>query len=116
LQVDAISTEHDGYDATVRLLRRQAKFDAIVTASDLIAIGAIRALREAGLSVPGDVAVTGFDNILAASMSNPPLTTVAQDSRAAGGALVDTLLALIRGETASSTVLPARLVVRASSG
>jgi DNA-binding LacI/PurR family transcriptional regulator len=116
LQVDAISTENDGYDATVRLLRRQSPFDAIVTASDLIAIGAIRALREAGLSVPGDVAVTGFDNILAASMSNPPLTTVAQDSRAAGGALVDTLLALIRGDLASSTVLPARLVVRASSG
>ncbi len=116
LQVDAISTETDGYDAAVRLLRRGVPFDAVVAASDLIAVGAIRALKEAGLAVPDQVAVTGFDDILAASMANPPLTTVAQDSRAAGGALVDTLLALIRGEAAPSVVLPARLVVRRSSG
>jgi DNA-binding LacI/PurR family transcriptional regulator len=116
LQADSISTEEEGHEATLRLLRRAAPFDAIVAASDLIAIGAIRALKEAGLAVPADVAVTGFDDILAASMANPPLTTVAQDSRAAGEALVDTLLALIRGEGAPSTVLPARLVVRQSSG
>jgi len=116
LQADAISTEEDGYEATVRLLRRNANFDAIVAASDLIAIGAIRALNEAGLDVPGRVAVTGFDDILAAGFANPALTTVAQDSRAAGEALVDTLLGLIRAEPQESVVLPARLVVRASSG
>ncbi len=116
LQVDAISTEADGYDATVRLLRRGEPFDALVAASDLIAIGAIRALKEAGLSVPAQVAVTGFDDISAAGMANPSLTTVAQDSRAAGEALVDTLLGLIRGEPMPSIVLPARLVVRQSSG
>jgi DNA-binding LacI/PurR family transcriptional regulator len=116
LQVDAISTEEDGYEATVRLLRRGAPFDAIVGASDLIAIGAIRALKEAGMDVPGHVAVTGFDDILAAGFANPSLTTVAQDSRAAGEALVDTLIGLIRAEPQSSVVLPARLVVRLSSG
>jgi DNA-binding LacI/PurR family transcriptional regulator len=116
LQVDAISTEEDGHEAATRLLRRGAPFDAIVAASDLIAIGAIRALGEAGIAVPERVAVTGFDDILAAGFANPPLTTVAQDSRAAGEALVDTLLGLIRAEPQSSVVLPARLVVRRSSG
>lgn len=116
LHVDAISTEGSGHDATMRLLRRGVPFDALVAASDLIAIGAIRALHEAGLDVPRDVAVTGFDDILAAGFANPPLTTVAQDPRAAGERLVDTLLGLVRGEKVDSVVLPARLVVRASSG
>jgi DNA-binding LacI/PurR family transcriptional regulator len=114
--VDAISTEQSGHDATVRLIRRAIGFDAIVCASDLIAIGAIRALVEAGLRVPQDVAVTGFDDILAARFVNPPLTTVAQDAVAAGERLVDTLLALVREQKAASVVLPANVVVRASSG
>lgn len=114
--VDAISTEESGHDAAVRLMRRDIGFDAIVCASDLIAIGAIRALAEAGLRVPHDVAVTGFDDILAARFTNPPLTTVAQDAVAAGEGLVDTLLQLVRAEPAKSVVLPARVVVRASSG
>ena len=113
--VDAISTEESGYDAAVRLIRRAIPFDAIVCASDLMAIGAIRALVEAGLRVPQDVAVTGFDDILAARFVNPPLTTVAQDAVAAGERLVDTLLRLVRAEKTASVVLPANVVVRASS-
>jgi DNA-binding LacI/PurR family transcriptional regulator len=116
LQVDAINTEEDGHEATMRLLKRGVSFDAVVAASDLIAIGALRALKEAGVDVPGQVAVTGFDDILAAGFANPSLTTVAQDSRAAGEALVDTLLGLIRAEPQASVILPARLVVRQSSG
>ncbi len=115
LHVDAMSTEEEGHEAALRLLARGVPFDAIVAASDLIAIGAIRALKEAGIAVPQDVAVTGFDDILAASFANPALTTVAQDSRAAGEVLVDTLLKSIRDEPLESVVLPARLVVRASS-
>ncbi len=115
LQVDALTTESEGYEATKRLIGRGEPFDAIVAASDLIAIGAMRALKEAGLSVPDQVAVTGFDDILAASLTNPPLTTVAQDAHAAGSVLVDTLLKLIKGEAAESIMLPARLVVRKSS-
>ncbi len=114
--VDAISTEESGHDAAVRLIRRAIPFDAIVCASDLMAIGAIRALVEAGLRVPQDVAVTGFDDILAARFVNPPLTTVAQDAVAAGERLVDTLLRLVRAEKSASVVLPANVVVRASSG
>jgi DNA-binding LacI/PurR family transcriptional regulator len=68
------------------------EFDAIVAASDLIAIGALRALQEAGIDVPRQVAVVGFDDIPAASLTNPPLTTVMQDTRRAGELLVETLL------------------------
>ena len=75
----------------------------------------VRALQEAGLSIPGDVAVTGFDDILAAGLANPPLTTVTQQPGEAGALLVDTVLRLVRNEPAESRMLPARLVVRRSS-
>jgi len=60
--------------------------------------------------------VIGFDDISAAGLANPPLTTIAQNTRAAGEVLVDTLLRLIRNEPAQSQMLPARLVVRRSCG
>jgi DNA-binding LacI/PurR family transcriptional regulator len=115
LQVDALSSEAEGHDAAVRLIARGEPFDAIVCASDLIGLGAMRALQEAGLSIPGDVAVTGFDDILSAGLANPPLTTVTQQPGEAGVLLVDTLLRLVRKEDAESRMLPARLVVRRSS-
>lgn len=115
LQADAITTEQAGHDAMAALLEQGHRFDAVFAASDLIAIGAMHALAERGLSVPGDVAVVGFDDITAASLATPPLTTVAQDARLAGAALVDTLLAQLRGEAPPCTTLPARLVVRKSS-
>lgn len=116
LQVDAISTEESGYGAAQELLSRNAPFDAIFAASDLIALGAMHALRDRGVNVPATAAVVGFDDIPPASLANPPLTTVMQDTRRAGQALVETLLKLIDGEPAASTVLPARLVVRQSCG
>jgi DNA-binding LacI/PurR family transcriptional regulator len=114
LQVDAITTEESGFQAACELRRRGVEFDAIVAASDLIAIGALRALQEAGLEVPRDVAVVGFDDIPAASLANPPLTTVMQDTRRAGELLVETLLRQIAGESANNSVIPTRLVVRKS--
>ena len=116
MQVNALSTEQSGYDAANELLVRGEKFDALVAASDLIAIGALRALQERGIDVPGSVSVVGFDDIPAASLSNPPLTTVMQDTRRAGEALVDTLLRLVQEEHAEGVVLPTRLVVRRSCG
>lgn len=116
LRVDAISTEESGHAAAIELLDRGRSFDAILAASDLIALGAMRALRERSLEVPGDVAVVGFDDIAAASLAHPALTTVIQDTRRAGEILVDTLLRAIRGDTVADRVLPARLVVRDSCG
>lgn len=115
LQVDAITTEAAGHDAALRLIGRGIPFDAIFAASDLIAIGAMRALEERDLQVPRDVAVIGFDDLPAASLAHPPLTTVAQDYRRAGELLVDTLLARIRGETTETALLPPRLMVRGTT-
>ena len=115
LQVNAESSEQSGYAAMETLLARARPFDALFAASDLIAIGAMRALADYGKSVPGDVAVAGFDDIPTASFVNPPLTTVRQDTGQAGEALVNTLLQLIRNEPAGSDMLPVKLVVRKSS-
>ena len=114
LQVDAINLEESGFQAASELRARGVEFDAIVAASDLIAIGALRALQESGIDVPRQVAVVGFDDIPAASLTNPPLTTVMQDTRRAGELLVETLLRQIAGEAASNSVIPTRLVVRKS--
>lgn len=116
LQVSAISTEEDGTRATRELMRRGEAFDAIVAASDLLALAAMRVLSAEGLRVPEDVAIVGFDDIPAAGFANPPLTTVTQDAALAGRRLVELLLARIRGEEAAGAVLPTRLVVRRSSG
>ncbi len=115
LQVDAITTEEYGQTACELLLKRGVPFDAICAASDLIAIGALRALREHGLRVPQDVRVTGFDDIPLAASVSPPLTTVAQDTKQAGQLLVEKLLALVAGETAEGMSIPVKLVLRESS-
>ncbi len=115
LMRDATSCEEDGFAAAQSLIMADRPFDAIFCASDLIAIGAMRALADAGRRVPQDVAVVGFDDQPAASLTSPPLTTVAQDARRAGEMLVDTLLAQLRGQAPAPVALPARLVVRGSS-
>jgi DNA-binding LacI/PurR family transcriptional regulator len=117
LQIDVIdSTELAGYAAAQALFARGVAFDALFCASDLIAIGAMRALMEHGLRVPEDVAVVGFDDQPVAAFTNPPLTSVLQDTKLAGEKLVDTLIREIRGESAVSEVLTPTLVVRRSSG
>ena len=116
LRVDAITTEEAGYAAANELLARRLGFDAIVAASDLIALGAMRALQEQRIDVPAAVSVVGFDDIPAAALANPPLTTIAQNTRLAGEVLVDTLLRQIQDEPVEARILPTRLVVRRSCG
>ncbi|MCW1978071.1 LacI family DNA-binding transcriptional regulator [Xanthomonas campestris] len=115
LQFDAITTELSGYTACLALLDSGQAFDAVCAASDLIAIGAMRALRERGLRVPQDVAVSGFDDIALAASVAPALSTVQQDTKQAGALLVESLVALIRGDVAQSRTIPVRLAVRESS-
>ncbi|WOP53915.1 LacI family DNA-binding transcriptional regulator [Xanthomonas euvesicatoria] len=115
LQFDAITTELSGYTACLALLDSGNAFDAVCAASDLIAIGAMRALRERGLRVPQDVAVSGFDDIALAASVAPALSTVQQDTKQAGTLLVESLVALIRGEAAQSRTIPVRLALRDSS-
>ncbi|MBS0481636.1 MAG: LacI family DNA-binding transcriptional regulator [Proteobacteria bacterium] len=110
-----VSIEEDGRAAAQDLLTAGTGFDAIFAASDLIAIGAMRALSAAGLRIPHDVAIMGFDDQPAASMTNPPLTTVMQDLKGAGELLVETLLARIEDRPVPDAVIPARLIARQST-
>jgi DNA-binding LacI/PurR family transcriptional regulator len=115
-QEDAIITEQSGHKAVNMLIERGVTFDAIFAASDMIAIGALRALAERGIGVPSDIAVVGFDDLPAASLTSPPLTTVQQDFKLAGELLVDALIRRIRNEDADTAALPAKLIVRKSCG
>ena len=76
----------------------------------------MRVLAGVGIAVPYDVAIVGFDDIPAASLANPPLTTIAQDSGLAGRQLVEMLLARIGNRPVESVMLPTQLVIRRSSG
>ena len=109
-----------GQEVTRELLQSRHSFSAIFAFNDVTAIGAISALREAGLRVPRDISVLGFDDITAASMHHPPLTTIHQPLRSMGQVAASTLLSLIRNEIphphpAAITVYP-KLVVRKSTG
>ena len=116
LQVDAITTERSGIEATRELLARGVSFDAIFAASDLIAIGAIQALLDAGYQVPEQVAVAGFDDIPMAQYCRPALTTLRQDTIGAGKVLVESLIRLIAEEPVESHTIAGQLIVRASCG
>ncbi len=116
LLFDAQGPETSGFAAADRLLASGRRFDAIFTASDLIAIGAIRRLNKAGLRVPEDVSVVGYDDIHAARYLSPALTTVRQDTSQAADVLVDKLLRMIEGEEVHCELLEPSLVVRGSCG
>jgi DNA-binding LacI/PurR family transcriptional regulator len=108
-----------GLEVTRELLRTHRPFTALFAFNDVTAMGAILALREAGLRVPKDISVVGFDDVLAAATYNPPLTTVRQPLRSMGQTAASTLLGLIRDDTpyprpATITVYP-NLVVRKST-
>lgn len=115
LRVDAMPSEESGRQAARHLIDQGETFDAIFAVSDLTAIGAMLELHDAGLAVPGDVAIVGFDDLAAGRLSEPPLTTIAQDTRRAGEALVRTLIAKIEERAPDSIALPVDLVVRGSS-
>jgi DNA-binding LacI/PurR family transcriptional regulator len=108
-------TEVSGTAATSRLLAAHPDVDAIFAASDSMAAGALRVLKAAGRSVPGDVAVVGFDDSVITRYTSPPLSTVAQPIRQLGWEMAKMLVSLIDGEPAGPLILPTRLVVRESS-
>ena len=91
---------------------------ALFAASDVMARGAIRALNEAGLKVPNDVAVVGFDDLPPATMTQPLLTTVRQPIRRLGARAVETLLDIIAfgAEPPRRIVFDTELIIRASCG
>jgi DNA-binding LacI/PurR family transcriptional regulator len=107
----------EGYVFGRRLLDRRVSFSALFAFNDVSAIGAMKAFREAGLQVPGDLSVVGFDDIQSAAFQNPGLTTVRQPLVEMGDIAARTLLTHMSGTTSAPviTVMP-QLVVRESTG
>jgi DNA-binding LacI/PurR family transcriptional regulator len=119
LAVYADISAASGYRATKELLARGAAFTALFAGNDTIAFGVLRALNEAGLRVPHDIALVGYDDIPLAEFASPPLTTVRSDPIGHGRDAMQLLLALMRGEAGAPLVkheLPVELVIRESCG
>jgi LacI family transcriptional regulator len=118
LEGDSPSPE-TGYLATKRLLERREPFTALFAFNDISAIGAIRALREAGLGVPEDVSVIGFDDIPAAAYNYPALTTIKQPLREMGRLAAEHLLNRIsngaQSEFPEEIMVEPELIVRQST-
>lgn len=105
-----------GCEAARQLLAQGIPFDALICLNDRMALGAMEELREAGLTIPADVMVTGFDDIGEARWESPPLTTVSQPLEQLGSAAVDMILDLLAGRTPANRVLDCSLVIRQSCG
>jgi DNA-binding LacI/PurR family transcriptional regulator len=109
-------TRESGAEAMRTLLDDDPELDAVFIASDLMADGALRTLRQAGRRVPDDVAVIGFDDVEVARYTEPPLTTVRQPIAEIGRSLVRQLLRLTAGEQIEpALILPTELVLRESA-
>ncbi len=116
--VEGAFNEEGGLRAAERLLAGRRRPTAVFAANDLMAIGVMLALRERSVAVPGDMAVVGFDDILAARLVTPALTTVAQYQDGMGGKAVEILLERLNGmRTGPGTTheMPYRFIERGSS-
>jgi DNA-binding LacI/PurR family transcriptional regulator len=116
LHIEVPYAMHDARQVFLEILATGARFDAAVCSSDVMALAAIAAFNEAGLSVPENIAVVGYDDIGLAAHSGPPLTTIRQNIRWGGRVLVESVLGLINGEHVADTTLASSLIVRQSCG
>nr|WP_245190009.1 LacI family DNA-binding transcriptional regulator [Leucobacter exalbidus] len=117
---DGVYTRQEGYDRMREVLACPgglAEMDGLVCANDQLAVGALRALREAGLNVPGDISVIGWDDIPEAGFTSPPLTTIAPDVNAIARLAIEVLLRRIADRDAAPALMsaPYRLVEREST-
>ncbi|MCX5610547.1 MULTISPECIES: LacI family DNA-binding transcriptional regulator [unclassified Streptomyces] len=116
LTVHAAFTRSAGYDATRELLRRGAPFTTVAAANDTVATGVAAALREAGLRIPEDVSVAGFDDLPFCADTAPALTTVRVPLREAGALAAQLVTGRRPLPPGGITTLPTELMVRASTG
>ncbi len=116
LIVEGDFTEAGGYAGMRRLL--VYKPDAVFVASDHMAMGALRAIREAGMRVPDDIAIVGFDDMPFATLATPPLTTIRQSVLRIGQLATEGLIGLLQGTITPpyQVSLPTQLVIRESCG
>jgi len=109
---------HDGEAAMEKLLTLDERPDAVFAASDVMAIGAMAAIERAGLRIPDDIAIVGYDDSPYATLVSPQLTTVRQDAPAQGIAAAEGVLRMILDPSSSpiELIVPVELIVRESSG
>jgi DNA-binding LacI/PurR family transcriptional regulator len=98
-----------------RKISRKRDATAVFVANDQMAIGVLHAFAEAGLQVPRDISVVGFDDIPEAGYLNPALTTVRQDFYAVGQRAIDLVTATLDGSTTDVSLLPPELIIRDST-
>jgi len=110
------SGREQGRRGAANLLELKPRPTAIIALSDELALGAMDAVEQRGLSVPGDVSVVGFDDVPSAAEGAPALTTITQDHFAKGSAAARLLMEQLRGAEADEVRVPSRLVVRGSTG
>jgi LacI family transcriptional regulator, repressor for deo operon, udp, cdd, tsx, nupC, and nupG len=114
-----ISTQNLGFEngqrAMKKILNLPERPTAVFAVSDLLAIGALKEINAAGLHVPNDIAVVGFDKIDFSNMTNPTLTTIAQPMRKMGNVAARMLIEKIKGEEVESILLDHELVIREST-
>lgn len=114
---EADFSQESGYEVMQTFLARAEMPDAVFALSDQMAVGAQRAIREAGLCIPEDIAMIGFDDLPLAGLAEPPLTTIRQPIEALGPAAIELLQQAITHspDSLESIVLPVELVVRATT-
>ena len=114
VSVTRATTFEAGFECVSTLLKKKPGMacDGLFAASDLLAMGAIRALTEASLRVPDDISVIGYDDTPGAASFVPPLTSVHQYLRDGGVLLAKKMLAMIEGQPVQSEMLPTTLIVR----
>ena len=115
LTIDSGISSPVAESAFADILANNGKVDAVVAASDVVAIGVMRAIIKSGRRIPDDIAVVGYDDILVAQSMSPSLSTVRQDCRLGASFLVRKLMRLIEGGVVRSKVLDPELIVRESS-
>jgi DNA-binding LacI/PurR family transcriptional regulator len=111
---EAMNREEQGAVAVRQMVASGMEFDGIFAACDLMALGVLRSLEDAGIAVPSQVGVVGFDGIRAGSYTTPALTSVEPDYAVAGDLLVKAVLARLRGTDLPDRRVPVQLLVRNS--
>lgn len=115
LYIPSSFTPEEAQGAMRAFLKQGIAMDGLFAASDLIAINAMGVMNDQGISIPQQVSVVGYDDIVMASHSFPPLTTVRQPIDVAGGAMMDCLQAILDGKQPDPMVLATSLVIRGST-
>jgi DNA-binding LacI/PurR family transcriptional regulator len=115
LVVESDFSEEGGARAFAELDRRGGDFTAVFAADDLIAMGALSAAVESGRSVPRDLSLVGFDDVVYAKFTSPPLTTVRQDAMAMGERAVRVIVSPEAERPTGTEFIPVSLVIRGST-